>query len=382
MVDPLGFVVEFVHSLDFTSRYFWLSVIFIAGSPIGWNILGRVEYYTRFFTKLFGSKFVGCYVLAAYIWIWSAFRDYFFACAVDEQPSLTLSLPFALLFQLAGIICYVVGAIFVLSSMWVLGILGTYNGDYFRILMEERITHFPFNVVNNPMYNGSTLCFLGHALIYQSPIGIVLSGWVFFMYRIGVIFEEPFTSYIYSQAAIEKEEEEKRVALEKMAVSAVNASINPDGTINESALLSDNVKVEDWTIDGVSEWLDKRVGLGQYVDNFKNNHIDGSVLCRLDLNMLKNDVNIPSLGHRYRILDAYKQQLHDNVARLPNKWISERKAIESKIKEVVASAVKERLGGITIFAEAGEDETFKVPKATRASGSQSSDSEDDKKKNN
>jgi protein-S-isoprenylcysteine O-methyltransferase Ste14 len=29
---------------------------------------------------------------------------------------------------------------------------------------QDRVTSFPFNVTNNPMYDGSTLCFLSTAL--------------------------------------------------------------------------------------------------------------------------------------------------------------------------------------------------------------------------
>ena len=61
---------------------------------------------------------------------------------------------------------FVVANVLVLSSMWVLGITGTYLGDYFGILMTSRVTGFPFNVMENPMYNGATLNFLGLALRY------------------------------------------------------------------------------------------------------------------------------------------------------------------------------------------------------------------------
>ena len=38
-------------------------------------------------------------------------------------------------------------------------------GDYFGILMEKKVTHFPFNVIDNPMYWGSTIIFGGTALV-------------------------------------------------------------------------------------------------------------------------------------------------------------------------------------------------------------------------
>ena len=38
-------------------------------------------------------------------------------------------------------------------------------GDYFGILMDQKVTSFPFNVTENPMYWGSTANYLGLALM-------------------------------------------------------------------------------------------------------------------------------------------------------------------------------------------------------------------------
>lgn len=38
-------------------------------------------------------------------------------------------------------------------------------GDYFGILMEAKVTSFPFNVLDNPMYWGSTAVYLGWSLM-------------------------------------------------------------------------------------------------------------------------------------------------------------------------------------------------------------------------
>ena len=77
---------------------------------------------------------------------------------------------------------FIIGQIFVLTSTWALGITGTFLGDYFGILMdhrvegyvqftsffEQRFNHFfirfPFNVLRDPMYVGSTMCFAATAL--------------------------------------------------------------------------------------------------------------------------------------------------------------------------------------------------------------------------
>ena len=86
-----------------------------------------------------------------------------------------------------------------LSSMWALGVTGTYLGDYFGILMDEIVTGFPFNVSSSPMYHGSTLSFLGTALWFGKPAGVVLTGLVWTVYSIALRFEDPFTAEIYAK---------------------------------------------------------------------------------------------------------------------------------------------------------------------------------------
>lgn len=36
----------------------------------------------------------------------------------------------------------------------------------FSILMDARVTGFPFNVLEHPMYDGASISFLGHAILY------------------------------------------------------------------------------------------------------------------------------------------------------------------------------------------------------------------------
>lgn len=58
------------------------------------------------------------------------------------------------------------GQLFVVTSTWALGVTGTFLGDYFGILMDHRVEGFPFNVLRDPMYVGSTMCFAATALWY------------------------------------------------------------------------------------------------------------------------------------------------------------------------------------------------------------------------
>lgn len=84
--------------------------------------------------------------------------------------------------------------------MWALGLTGTYLGDYFGILMDAPVTGFPFNVTGAPMYVGSTLSFLGSAILFGKPAGLLLTAEVWTIYSIALRFEEWVSSFNFIQA--------------------------------------------------------------------------------------------------------------------------------------------------------------------------------------
>ena len=63
--------------------------------------------------------------------------------------------------------------------------------------MEDRVTSFPFNVLENPMYVGSAMSFFGTSLWYGKPVGFLLSIEVSVMYFFAMLLEGPFTGRIY-----------------------------------------------------------------------------------------------------------------------------------------------------------------------------------------
>jgi phosphatidylethanolamine/phosphatidyl-N-methylethanolamine N-methyltransferase len=64
-----------------------------------------------------------------------------------------------------GIVLAVLGQIFAITSIYQLGVTGTYLGDYFGIYMKERVTAFPFNTLEHPMYHGAVMTFVGTSLM-------------------------------------------------------------------------------------------------------------------------------------------------------------------------------------------------------------------------
>ncbi|PAV15962.1 phospholipid methyltransferase [Pyrrhoderma noxium] len=190
--------------VDFSKPSFLISLASIAFNPLAWNIVARNEYRNKTITKLFGgSAKAGTYFLALMIFSFGILRDSLYHRALSEQPSHPL-LPNEVPFNLhlvVPILLFVVGQTLVITSTWALGITGTFLGDYFGILMDHRVEGFPFNIIENPMYVGSTLCFAATALWYEKPAGIFVTLWVHICYSIALRYEGPFTSMIYANRA-------------------------------------------------------------------------------------------------------------------------------------------------------------------------------------
>lgn len=143
------------------------------------------EYRNHFLTRIFGSPYYGCYFLAFTIFSLGILRDHLYQLALADQPY------YAPVHQpILGAVLFGVGSVLVLSSMYALGVTGTYLGDYFGILMDAPVTGFPFNVTGSPMYWGSTLNFLGVALYHGKVAGIALTAEVFLLYWFALQWEE------------------------------------------------------------------------------------------------------------------------------------------------------------------------------------------------
>ncbi|XP_062968580.1 phosphatidylethanolamine N-methyltransferase isoform X1 [Cynocephalus volans] len=161
--------------------------------------VARWEHKTRRLSKAFGSPYLACYSLGVAILLLNVLRSHCFTQAMLSQPKMeSLDNPLA---YCLGLVLLGVGVVFVLSSFFALGFTGTFLGDYFGILKDARVTTFPFNVLENPMYWGSTANYLGWAIMNASPTGLLLTAVVAFIYVVAILYEEPFTAEIYRQKA-------------------------------------------------------------------------------------------------------------------------------------------------------------------------------------
>lgn len=186
-----------------------IAAIGISASPTIWNIIAQNEYRRHTLERLLGGKQRGCYALAAWIFFSSLYRDYLFQVAVEKNashplipPSVANSEVIVAILNKAGVAVMGAGMTLVCSAFYRLGITGTYLGDYFGILLKERVTSFPFSHFNDPMYLGSTMSFLAIAMMNNSLVGVALSAWVHLVYWVSTNhFEGPFTTKIYEDAA-------------------------------------------------------------------------------------------------------------------------------------------------------------------------------------
>lgn len=190
--------------------------------------MGPLEYHNKTITRIFGGNTrYGCYFLALLIFTFGLFRDHlcvlekFMSQSKSNQTSSLNSYQQALRDQprqkllpapydtLVPAVLFGVGQTFVITSTWALGVTGTFLGDYFGILMDHRVEGFPFNVLRDPMYVGSTMCFAATALWYvtssaacitllmptprtyryERPAGLLITAYVYAVYLIALRFE-------------------------------------------------------------------------------------------------------------------------------------------------------------------------------------------------
>ncbi|XP_051959530.1 phosphatidylethanolamine N-methyltransferase [Xyrauchen texanus] len=183
--------------VDLTESRFCVAVIAIIFNPFFWNVVARWEHRTRGLTQLFGGPYMACYSLGVLILLLNVYRSHSITVAMKGQPQWELLDNVQVYY--AGASLMALGLLFVISSFLALGFTGTFLGDYFGILMDKKVTGFPFNVIDNPMYWGSTANYLGLALMNASPVGVVLAAVVGLSYRIAIVYEGPFTEEIYRQ---------------------------------------------------------------------------------------------------------------------------------------------------------------------------------------
>ncbi|KAL0573656.1 Phosphatidyl-N-methylethanolamine N-methyltransferase [Marasmius crinis-equi] len=201
----LKFVLSVPLKVDWSRSSLYFCLASIGASPLVWNVVARNEYRNKTLTRLVGAR-VGCGILGSVIFLAGLNRDVLYRIALHDQPQHPLP------YEMQTVVSWMIfgtGNFLVFTSFIALGFYGTYLGDYFGILQEKRVTQFPFNILRDPMYVGSTMCFIGAALWYERPVGLLISVYVSLIYYVALRFEGPFTDMIYAESKKGPEAENK-----------------------------------------------------------------------------------------------------------------------------------------------------------------------------
>ena len=176
-----------------------LLCIVVMLNPLIWNVVSRMEYKTHILSNVCGGPKKGVTAFAIGVLSMNYVRTTVFHKAMDVHSVCEpLKNDFG---YMLGCLLIAIGSILVVSSFYQLGFFCCFNGDYFGILLDSRVTGFPFNVVDDPMYVGSGLVHLGFAFQHASMFGFLLTGCIAASYVLALMFEQPFTAKIYSEAA-------------------------------------------------------------------------------------------------------------------------------------------------------------------------------------
>lgn len=192
------YIYEFLHKLEFNNINVIIATIMVIICPVTWNLVARLEYYTKFFTrKCKGNNRLAADIFAHVLIEMGFFRNYMMKRALDNTYNMEFSKPVSTIMEFASIVSFIVGFLFVFGAYWRLGIHGIYYGDYFGILMKEKCSKFPYNISENPLYQGSQMLFASSVLWYKSPTGVYLLILLALMYQIAELLENPMTNIIY-----------------------------------------------------------------------------------------------------------------------------------------------------------------------------------------
>lgn len=188
----------------FNDWEFLSSLFMIIICPVTWNLVARWEFHTKIFSKLAGDNRLAADIFAHILIEMGILRNYLFSRVIRHHTHFEVEGTLSMI--VTAIALLMVGSGFALNFMayYRLGIHGIYYADYFDVLFPEMVTAFPYNVMNNPLYVGSTLLFVGNALFFRTPSGLLLGAVAWIMYKFASILENPMTELIYSPENIKK----------------------------------------------------------------------------------------------------------------------------------------------------------------------------------
>jgi phosphatidylethanolamine/phosphatidyl-N-methylethanolamine N-methyltransferase len=129
MSTPIMTILQNInHVINWSDPLVWLAAAHITFNPFFWNLSARMEYKHKLLSRVFGSAEAGCYFLAATTFMIGLSRNFVVVVAVTRQLSFEEYLGASTVeyMKVIGLLFIVAGLSLAISSMFRLGICGTY----------------------------------------------------------------------------------------------------------------------------------------------------------------------------------------------------------------------------------------------------------------
>ena len=99
--------------------------------------------------------------------------------------------------EIVGLGIILFSYLLILSSFYRLGIRNMFYGDFFGFFMKEKIESFPYNFIGHPQYVAASFLYIGYALFYHSPSGIIMAFFTFLSYFLFYLYERTLIDVFY-----------------------------------------------------------------------------------------------------------------------------------------------------------------------------------------
>ena len=185
-------LIDFVKlNTNVREKNFLEAVALTVLSMIALSLLPHLQYKYKLLSRMTNGDMKRAADFLALILIhMGTFKNYAFFEALFNNESFSVDQWYYFSIMPLGGIFILAGGILVIFSFKKLGLRGMYFGDHFGFLLDKRVNEFPYNYLQNPQYVGTNMVYLGLSLLTRSFTGIVLTGFVIFMYEIFWLFME------------------------------------------------------------------------------------------------------------------------------------------------------------------------------------------------
>lgn len=175
--------------IDLSEKHLIETVLLTFVNVLVWIVLPKLQYKYNIISRFVGHDLGRAADILAYLFIHIAtYRNYCFTEAIMNNKQ--FSSEFSFVYSLVGIMFILFGGYLIIISFVKLGLRGMYFGDHFGFLLKNKITSFPYNVLENPQYIGNTLLYFGIAILFKSYTGIFLTALIYLSYQIVVVATE------------------------------------------------------------------------------------------------------------------------------------------------------------------------------------------------